>query len=285
MSKHLPSVLIIFIAATSSGFAQQDTVAQPVYGWKHSVVAGLTLTQVAYTDWVGGGDNALAYALSSDGKSIDEQERWDWATTYKFGFGQTRLGNQGLRKTEDIIDVSTVYTYKLGTLINPYAAATFKSQFAKGFLYDETGTATEVSKFLDPAFLTQSAGVGYQPTKEVKTRIGLALREIITDQFNQYADDPATAEVERTRVDGGMEWVTNLDWTLDDNMLLLSQLELFSPFKDFSEPVIRSTTGLNMKVNSYITASMNLQLIREPRVSPRSQIKESIALGLRYTLF
>ncbi len=64
-----------------------------------------------------------------------ETEKISWNNTYKFAFGQTRLGDQGVRKTDDKIDLETVLTYKLGTMINPYFGATFKSQFASGYPY------------------------------------------------------------------------------------------------------------------------------------------------------
>ena len=266
----------------------QDTTGQsqgPQFGWKHGLVAGLTLTQVAFTDWAQGGENALSYTVGAIGKSVDDEEKSTWENLYLMAFGQTRLGNQGLRKTDDLIDLATVFTYKLGTYVNPYAAATMKSQFAKGFVYDAAGNETAVSKFFDPGYLTQSVGVGYQPTKEVKTRFGIALREIITDQFNQYADDPTTANVEKTSVDGGLESVTNIEFQLADNILFKTDLELFAPVKRLDEVVIRSTTSITGKVNKYVTAIFGLQLINEKRVSPKTQVKESISLGLSYTVF
>jgi hypothetical protein len=262
--------------------------AQPVpeYGWKHGLVAGLTLTQVGFTDWAQGGENALAYTIFADGKSIDDEENFNWTNTYKFAFGQTRLSSQGLRKADDIIDLSTVFTYKLGTLINPYAAATMKTQFAKGYMYPKADSAVQVSAFFDPGYLTQSAGVGYQPIKGIKTRLGFALREISTNKFNLYSDNPETKDkIEKVSVDGGMESVTDVEWQLDDNVLFTMKLEMFAPFKRFDEIVMRDNIALTAKVNNYITAMFNVQLINEKRVTPRTQIKETIALGLSYTLF
>jgi hypothetical protein len=253
----------------------------PEYGWKHSLVAGLTLTQVAFTDWAQGGENALAYTLSADGKSIDDEEKSNWANTYKFAFGQVRLGGQGLRKADDIIDVATVYTYKIGTLINPYASATVKTQFAHGYVYPNADSSVQVSAFFDPGYLTQSAGVGYQPIPEIKTRLGFALREIVTNKFNQYSNDPG----KKTSVDGGMESVTEIEWKLDDNILFTTKLEMFDAFKQFDEIVVRNNTSITGKVNKYVTAMFNIQLINEKRVTPRTQVKETIALGLSYTLF
>jgi hypothetical protein len=249
------------------------------------MVAGLTLTQVAFTDWAQGGDNALAYTFSSDGKSVDDEQVSNWTNTYKFAFGQARLGNQGLRKTDDVIDLSSVFTYKVGNYVNPYTAATMKTQFAKGFTFDAAGNETEVSTFFDPAYLTQSAGFGYQPAKGVKTRLGLALREVLTSQFHQYTDDPTTAEIEKTTLDGGIESVTNAEWQLEENILLKEDLELFGPLKHLDEIVVRSSTTITGKVNKYISAIFSVQLINEKRTTPRTQVKESISLGLSYTVF
>jgi hypothetical protein len=279
---------VLLISAVNIYAQEKPPQASPpdtVYGWKNSLVTGLTLTQVAYTDWVQGGDNALSWTFTADGTSTMNQPEMKWSNSYKFAFGQARLGSQGLRKTDDRIELESVLLYKAGLLVDPYAGASLKTQFAKGYTYDAAGNGTEVSQFFDPAYLTQSAGVAYHLIKEVKTRLGLGLREVITNKFNQYADDPATPEVEKTSVDGGLEWVTNLDWPIDENLLLTSELEVFGPFKKFDNPVVRSITSLTAKVSKYVVAILTVQTIKEPQVSSKTQIKETIALGLSYTIF
>lgn len=277
---------LALIGFAINAFAQQappDTSKKPVYGWKKTMVAGLTLTQVSFKDWQQGGEDALAWTVSLDGKAENDQPKTNWVTSYKFAYGQTKLGDQGIRKTDDKIDLETVLTYKLGSLINPYVAATLKTQFAKGFDYS-TDPKTAVSKLFDPAFLTQSAGFGYQPLPQFKTRMGLALREIITNDFNVYADDPATLAIEKTKTEGGMESVTNVDWKLAANLLLTAKIELFAAFKNFDEVIVRSDNTLAAKVSKYVTVNLNVQLINEKRVTPRTQVKETIAIGLSYAI-
>jgi hypothetical protein len=286
--KHTILFFLLFAFFCASGFSQdtaQTPKQPPQYGWKNSLVSALTLTQVSFTDWAQGGGNALSYTITGDGKVVDDEIETNWLTTYKLAFGQARLSGQGIRKTDDIIDLSSLFTYKIGTYINPYASATLKTQFAKGYMYNANDTAVEVSKFFDPAFLTQSVGFGYQPIKEIKTRLGVGLREIITQDFHQYTDNPATPQVERTKVDGGLESVTNIDWHLDENLLFTSQLELFSPFKTMDQIVVRASAMFTAKVSKYITSIAGLQLINERQISPRTQIEETIALGLSYSIF
>ena len=274
MKRHVLILMIISVTA----YGQTDSTQAPEYGWKHSIVSGLTLTQVAFFDWVQGGENALAYTFGLEGKSVQDLEQTNWLTEYKFAFGQTRLGDQGLRKTDDKIDVGTVLTYKLGVYVNPYGAVTFKSQFAKGFKYDAAGNRTAVSKFFDPAYITQSAGVGYQPLPEFRTRFGAALREILTQDFNGYADG------EKTKVDGGLESITDVELKLDENVLLKSKLELFAPFETLDEIVVRNDNSIVAKVNKYIAVNLNVQIINEAKVSPKTQVKEALSIGISYTL-
>jgi hypothetical protein len=280
----IPALLAAQLTISVAALAQQDTAKAPKYGWFHASVGTLNGTQVAFTDWVQGGDNALAFAAGLAGKSILNQEQTNWSNSYKFAFGESRLGDQGLRKTDDQIDLESMLTYKLDGALSPYAAATLKTQFAEGFKYDGAGNATPVSNFFDPAFLTQSAGVVYQPIPELKTRLGAALREILTSDFPSYADDPKTLEIENTSLHGGLESVTELVWKIDENILLSSKLELFSAFDQMDQIIMNNDNMIVAKVSKIVTTSFGLQLRNEPSISPRTQIKQTLALGLAFTI-
>ncbi|MBS4027999.1 MAG: DUF3078 domain-containing protein [Ignavibacteriales bacterium] len=265
-----------------NSFSQNDSTTK-ASEWKHSVVSGITLTQVSFSDWAQGGENALAWTLSLEGKSELERAKFNWVNTYKFAYGQTKLGGGDLKKTDDKIDLSSVITMKYGTYINPYFGLTFKSQLDEGVKYDGTGKKTVVSKFFDPAYVTQSAGVGYQPIAQIKTRLGAALRETFSPNYG-YADDAKTiTEIEKSKVEGGMESVTDIEWKIEENILLTSKLELFAPFKTFDEVVFRGDNTLAMKVSKYITTNLNVQFINEKKITPRTQFKETLSLGISYT--
>jgi hypothetical protein len=282
----------VFYLLVVNANAQQVDTAKAQKPWTHSLVSALNLTQVSFNDnWSQGGESALAYALSAVGKSVNELPKTNWTTSYKLAFGQTKLGDEGVRKTDDKIDVESNLTYKVGTYINPYVAATLKTQFAKGFEYSKDPVSnktlsTQVSKFFDPAYLTQSAGLGYQPIPQIKTRLGAALREVITSDFNAYADDPNTlTEIEKTKVEGGLESVTEVNWQLQSNLLFTGKLEIFDAFKNMDIIIMRSDNTLAAKVSKYVTVNFNVQLIKEPPVRRgKIQAKETLAIGLSYTL-
>ena len=267
------------IADTSQTVAANAQQSADTSHWKHIVVAGFTGTQVAYSDWVQGGENAIAWDAALDGKSIYALPTYVWTTTLDFGYGNTRLGAEGTRNTDDKIDIASELKYKVDAYVNPYASATFKTQFATGYTYDALGNKTANSDFVDPAFLIQSAGGSYQPIPQVKTRIGLALREIIANTYTQYAGG------EKTETEGGLESVTEVEAHFQENLLFHAKLELFSAFKKMDEVVVRSDNTLTAKITKYFSTNIDVQLIQEKAISPRTQIKQGIALGISYDLF
>jgi hypothetical protein len=275
-------VLVALSIAAICQAAEEDK-AQPE-PWKHSLVGALNLTEVGFKDWAKGGEGALSWTLTFDGKSVNDLEKTNWTTSYKAAFGQTKLETQDdYRKTEDKLDVESVFAYKLSLYVNPFVSGTLKTQFDAGFIYEEDGTKKQVSKMFDPAYLTQAAGLGFVVRPEVKTRIGAALREIITSDYNSYADDPDTPdEIEKTRIDGGIESVTDVEWQLEQNVLLKSKLELFVPLKAIDEISVISDSTLAVKLHKYVTATFNIILVKDKTLSEDLQLKRVTTVGLSY---
>ncbi|MGE5315111.1 MAG: DUF3078 domain-containing protein [Acidobacteriota bacterium] len=275
-------IVLLLVIAACAGTLQAQA---PDTTWKHTLVAGISATQVSYSDWTQGGENAVSWTLTLDGRSEMRAPIWNWANNYKFAYGQTKLGSRAIRKTEDKIDLESVLSYRTGWVVNPYVAATLKTQFTAGYTYDAADNRTQVSDFFDPAFLTQSVGGEFRPAAWIKTRIGVALREVITKTYNQYADDKTTPEIEKTKTEGGLESVTDIQLTIDDNVLFTSRLELFDPFKHMDRVVVRSDNMLSAKVGRYIVVSLNVVLVNDVQITPRTQVKQTLALGINYSIF
>jgi hypothetical protein len=282
-------ISLLLLIAARAALAQESQPVLPVLAdtsWKHTMIISANITQISFTDWSQGGENALAYALFLEGKSAYTKDVIEWVNEYKFGYGQAQLGSQSIRKTDDKIDLESVLTYKVGTYINPFASASLNTQFAEGVMYDATGHATPVSNFFDPAYLMQTVGVGYQPGPEVKTRLGAGLRETIAKTFaSKYSDDlTTTSEVEKLRIEIGVESVTEVGWTVMENVVLNAKLEIFAPVKHFDRMSVRSDNTLSAKVNKFLSMNLNVCLLNDPQVQARTQIKQTLALGFSYML-
>jgi len=296
-------LIMLIVLAASVGLAQVPTKEQQekekafqeqaqkgpdttkAQGWNMNLVSGLNLTQVAYKDWTQGGEDALAYSASIIGKAVHRTEQTEWSNLLKLAYGQSKLGTQAIRKTDDEIYFESLLIYLLGTHINPYGSFTLRTQFAPGYEYPTDTTRFQVSKFFDPAYMTQSVGIAWQPDPIFTTRLGAGVREVITSQYNQYADDHTTPlEIEKTRIQGGLESVSSLAWEFAENMLLTSRLELFAPFKTLDQIIVRSDNLIAMKVNKFVTANFNVVFVNDVNVSTRTQIKETLSIGFSYTI-
>jgi hypothetical protein len=302
--EHMNKLLILFLitlpvtASLAQGPSPQDQGREKAFreqaqngldttktmGWNLKLISGLNLTQVAYKDWTLGGEDALAYTASIFGNAIHLADKTQWSNFVKLAFGQSKLGSQAIRKTDDEIYFESLFIYLLGTHVNPYGAVTLRTQFAPGFAYPDDTTKIQISRFFDPGYMTQSVGLAWQEDPIFATRLGVGVREVITSQFTQHADDLDTPEIEKTRIDGGLESVSSLKWEFAENMLLTSRLELFAPFKTLDQIIVRSDNLIAMKVNQYVTANFNVVLINDVNITSRTQIKQSLSIGLSYTV-
>ncbi|HDL18231.1 MAG TPA: DUF3078 domain-containing protein [Bacteroidetes bacterium] len=275
--------LSIFFLTGNILFAQEKEQSQ--YGWKKEVVGEVNLSQAGFDNWAQGGENSLVWQLNLNGKFVNDQEKMNWSNTGKFTFGRTKVGDQDSRKSIDELKLESVLTYKLGSLINPYIAATGETQSATGYRY-EGETKVAVSGFLDPVYFTQSAGVGYTLNKQFKTRFGAAAKQTVTSNYPvPYADDPATETVEKTKSEIGAEFVTDLNLKLNKTTLLISKLELFSNLTAFDEIDVRWDNLVSAKISKYINVNFNVKLFYDKDISKKRQLKQALAVGFTYSFF
>ena len=253
-------------------------------GWNLDAVTSANLSQVSFNNWVQGGENSLSYTVSGISNATHLAEHTQWSNLLKLQFGQSRLGDKGLRKTDDEIYFESLLVYLIWEQINPYAAVTLRTQFAPGYQYPDDADPAQVSAFFDPAYLTQGAGMRWSPSPLLAVRIGVGTRQVVTSQYPGYADDPETAEVEKVRFDGGLESVVGFTWNFAENMLFASRVELFSAFNQLDRVIVRNDNLVSAKVNDLVSINFNVQFVNDANISPRTQIKETFAIGLSYTL-
>lgn len=278
--KRRNTLIIIFISSLSVVAFAQDEAAGV---WEKSVVGGLNLTQTSFDNWAAGGENAFSWQVNMNYKFVKDAEKYNWLNTGKFAYGNTKTGDADMIKSADEIKVESVYTYKLGTAANPYAAITGETQFTEGYDYS-TDPATTISAFMDPGYFRESLGVGVQVNEMITSRLGAALKQTMTSDYPVYSDDPETPlEMETLRSEVGAESVTDINWPITGTSLYTGKLELFSNFGSMDEIDVNFDNILTVKVSEYINMNMNVKLVYDKDISAKRQIKQTIAIGLNYT--
>ena len=274
---------IVVVHCTLLG--EENDKETPDFGWRNEVIGALNVTQTSFHNWTQGGESTFSWQLYLTGKFVHDQEKYNWSHAGKTSFGKTKVVGTEARKSVDEIRLESVFTYKIGEYVNPYAAVTGETQLATGFDYT-VDPRVKVSDFMDPGYFTQSVGVGYIPFAILRTRLGFGLKETITKDFPvPYADDPTTPKVEKTKIEFGLESVIDFRGKLSDNVLLTAKLELFSNLKRFDETDVKWDTIFTNKVSKYMAVNLNVKLFYDKNLSTKRQLKQGLALGVSYTFF
>lgn len=279
----LPGItILICVLATTTVSAQDSPMDDPI-GWKNRIAGDASFTQNQFDNWTSGGENAWTWQMNLDGNFYNTTPRYRWNNSISFSFGQTQVGDLEARKSADEIKLETVATLRRGLDINPYISATGLTQFARGFEYIDDTTKIAISAFFDPAYFTQSIGMGWFPNNITTVRLGASTKETITrNHSSPYADDPETSTIEKIKIEYGAEMVAELINKFGDKFLYESKLEMFSNFKSSREIDVNWDNTLTAVVTKYVHTTLKFRLFYDHDISPRRQIKQTLSLGLSY---
>lgn len=268
-----------YLILSSSLYSQEE----PKIGWKNTVTGNLNFSQSSFSNWTQGGEGSWVWQLDLNAKFENNREKSNWITTAKISYGRTKISDQESKKSADEIYLESVFTYKANAPLNPYFAFSAETQLTRGFDFSQT-PKIEISKFLDPGYFIESVGFDFEPFKDFKTRLGLALKQTVASEFaTRYSDNPKTSEIEKVRSEIGAESVTDFSRKLSENILLTTKLELFSNFKSFEEIDARWDNVFSAKVSKYIGVSFNFKLLYDRDISLKRQIKQVLGVGVTYS--
>jgi hypothetical protein len=275
--------LALAACAVSLTAQESEETSPDSLGWHRQAVGQLNLTQVSFDNWSEGGENAVAWQTTFASSFAYRAPRYAWESSLKLGYGRSKLGSSDFRKSIDEIRLESVLSRRTKGPISPYVGLLARTQFSTGYKYQDS-TRTATSGFFDPAYFTESVGIGYQPTGVLKTRLGAAVKETFTRLYNTYSDNPSTSQVEKHKVEGGITSVTDLNAKLRDDVLLVSTVELFSDLKTLRRTDVNWESTLTVQLAKYVNLNLDVRLLYDSDVSARRQLKQSLALGLSYAL-
>jgi len=271
-------VLISICGFIRMAIAQEAEKKEEIkYGWLKSTVGNVSFTQNTFDNWSKGGEDSWSWQSDILAKFIKKEPKYEWANNGKLSYGKTQVGHDA-RKAADEIKLESVYTYVLNWPVNPFVSGMGQTQFTKGYNYT-VDPKVEISNFLDPGYFTESIGFKYAPSDIIQTRIGAASKQTVTDKFADIY-----AKGDKFRVEYGAESVTDLVVKLGQNLLYNSKLELFSTVNRFDEVDVNWDNLFTVKATKYINVIWNLRLYYDKDISSQRQLKETLAVGLTYTI-
>jgi hypothetical protein len=285
---------LTLICTTIFVFAQEK---QDTSYWQKGGLASLSFSQTSLTNWSGGGDNAIATNALLNLFSNYNKGKNSWENTLSMEYGMLKQGDEGLRKSIDKIDFTSKYGYKNGGHWYYSALLDFKTQFAKGYNYSSTDGVDDVkvSNFLAPAYITLSLGMDYKPNDIFSAYLSplTSKMTIVNDDDLSDAGAFGVDAGDKFRGEFGAFTKLSLKKDLAENVNLKTNLDLFTNYSEnFGNIDVLWEVFISMKVNDFLTASVNTSLIYDDDVDyvddegnnegPKIQFKEIIGIGLAY---
>ena len=281
MKKKLTLTLTLTFLFAFYSYSQQDSIK--LNTWLPTAAAGLNISQLALSNWTQGGENSLTWTLVGNGGLIYKSTEYTFKNNLKFAYGGTKLGGSDFRTNDNELYLESVLSKNISWVVEPYFSNTVRTPIGVGYSYD-TNPPTEIAAFFDPGYLSQSIGFTYQKEKTFSTRLGLAVQETFTRNNTQFSDDPNTTKIEKFKAETGIEEVSDLEYILAQNLLLKSNLRLFTRFKSLDVWDVRWDNAIVAKVNDFLNVSLSYLLIYQKDQSVKTQMKEGLQLGLVYTI-
>lgn len=311
------AVLLLICGLTRLAFGQvtdaekalRTVKTDTTQGWKKGGVLAINLAQTSLSNWTAGGQNSVAVNGIFSGFANYKRNGSVWDNSLDVGYGLLKQGKTtGYRKTDDKFDFLS--KYGLEAFKNVYYAVlfNFKTQMASGYDYPNDSVKTKISNLFSPAYLLLAIGMDYKPSNHFSAFIApLTARVIIVgdtalSNAGAFGVDPGKKSksevggylrVIYTRNDFKSEFLKNISFT--------TKIDLFSNYADKPQNIVVNwETMIALKVNKFISANLNTQLLYDPKITIPSdrngngiieagegvkskvQFKEILGVGLSY---
>jgi hypothetical protein len=305
MKKNILTLALISVFAVSANaqtppvtndvaLAPADTVkvvADTV--WKTTLIGGLNLNQISFTNWAAGGDNSVSGNALLSFTASHKKGDWGWDSFLDFAIGGNQTGSDPLEKTDDKIDISTKVGYNYSKDYYLSYLFSFKSQFTEGFDED---THERISNFLAPGYVLNSIGVDLKPNDQTSVFLSPATMKttFVLDDALSAAGDFGVDPGEEIRNEIGAYFIVRYKHTLMENVDFGTKLELFASYTNNPQNIdVSWDVLLSFKVNKYINATLQTSLLydddivvpktkEDGRDGKGTQFKEVFGIGFSY---
>lgn len=277
-------VLFILLSLILSAklFAQPTADTTFKLGWTPKGSVAVNLSQISFDNWTQGGENSLAFSSIGNFGAFYRSQEWFLANRLKLAYGRSKSSNKYFT-TDNELRLENVLIRNFGWKINPYFSNEVRTGLANGFDY-KVSPEQQISAFFDPGYITQSLGFIYA-RKVFNTRLGVGLQETFTNKFNFYTDDAKTLEVEKFKIETGVESVSEASFEFMKNMNYTGRLRLFSRFNSLDVWDVNWDNIITAKINDYFNVNFNFNFIYQQDQSLKAQYKEALQLGFSYVIF
>ena len=276
-----------------AGNSQTEDKGNEEGKWVLKGITGINMSQTAVSNWSAGGENSFAGNAYLNGSLTHKSGNWLWISNLGLDYGLTKTKSQGVQKTSDKIAFSTQLGYQASEKWYYTAMADLNTQFYKGYNYPDK--SHYISKFFAPAYSNISLGMDFRP----KSNYSLYLSPIagkLTFVEDDYLSKEGAFGVDpgdRFRAEIGAYIKAKAEQKIMENVNLITSVDFFTPYdKQFGNVDVNWDVLINMKINKYLSATLNTTLKYDNDVKTfndegekhgaKVQFKEVLGIGVAY---
>ncbi len=273
-------LLIILSVQLSFSFAQDTEEPQP--NWTKKGIVTFLVNQSSFENWIAGGISNISGALGLNYDFNYQKNDWTWENKLIANFGLTKIKNQDIQKSSDLLEWNSVVGKKAKSYWYYSAFLNFKTQFADDLDKDTKGP----TKFLSPGYLQFGPGMLWKKSDNLKVNIAPATSRLIIVDKDLTEPDKAYFGVEegkstRYELGGSVGAYYKLD--LMKNISMENILNLYSNYLEDPQNVdLDYTMNLVMSVNDFISANLSYQTIYDDNAFRGLQTRQVFGIGINY---
>jgi hypothetical protein len=283
--------LLILGLFVSSMLSAQEVERDSLPKWKQERKLGILINQSSFDNWLAGGVNSFSGTLNFDYDLHYQSDQWNWATTLNAALGYAKnMGQDYFNKTEDQLEINTLLALKSSRRWNFSSSFNLKTQNAPGNNFIETAGNIErikTSGFFSPAYMRLGVGMAYKKEKELALQFNpLTARLIVVDRaFTQNLAQGETffgVEADKTtRWEAGASFALQSELMVLKNVVMSNQLSLVANYLDEVKNVdVDYTINFNMKVNEYLSAILEAQMLYDDNALADLQFRQVFGLAV-----
>lgn len=289
MKKFLLLVSISIGIFTNAQDVKKDSVVVDTV--KHWSVLGknsLMINQSAFSNWAGGGANNVGWLAGVNYNITYEKDKDLWENVIVLNYGQNNTSGLGVRKTQDVINVSTNYGRQFSKSWYLSSGASFQSQFAPGYEDGNNPKAKKLSNFMAPGYLNLGMGITYRPNDNltVTLRPINARWTFVLDKELQVAGTYGLkADGDSSLLQVGFLGTAIYTLKLMENVNLTNTASVFSNYLDRPDRLVLAYGALlSLKVNKFLSSNITMDVLYDHNQIEKTQLKQTLGIGIAYTL-
>ncbi|MCX6223888.1 MAG: DUF3078 domain-containing protein [Bacteroidia bacterium] len=262
-----------------------------------------TVNQTTFINWARGGNNNIAFTSDVRAWANYAKGNIKWDNYFWFWYGVQKTELLSLRKSADKIYLVSNLSHKAFKKFDYTLGMTFDTQGFKGYAYPND--SIPVSKFMAPADLKVNLGLTFKPNAKLTVN-----GSPLTSQFRFVLDTALIDQAryglkkdQRANAQLGASITVNHSTVLFKTVTMTNFLNLFSNYLDHPERIYFDwRLGLQLKVNKYIFATIQTEVMYDPRTEiqlykvkdgkkvpngtgKRVQFNEILGLTFKYTFY